>query len=117
MDSLKRSLIENTSLLLRGFTDGGHETISQVWFSSSARSSDSIDFHQNSCSIACLYDEGIRIEDKVAVKNNGEVKPYLSGGLRTRVLCLKGSGAVAGTGSTFREVAGGGPRGTKFLRR
>ena len=42
----------------------------------------------------------------MAVKDNGEVKPYLSGGLRTRVLCRRGSGAVAGTGSAFREAAG-----------
>ena len=38
--------------------------------SSSARSSDSIALHQHLCSIACLYDEGIGIEDKMAVKDN-----------------------------------------------
>ena len=52
----------------------------------------------------------------MAFKVNGEVKPYLSGGPRTRVLCLKGSSVIVGTRSAFREVAGRGPRGTEFLR-
>ena len=42
------------------------------------------------------------MEDKVAVKDKGGVKPYLFGGRRTRVLCLGGAGVVAGTGSSVR---------------
>jgi hypothetical protein len=50
MDPSERSLIENTNLLLRGFTDEGYGT-SQVWFSSSARSSVSIAFHHTHVSL------------------------------------------------------------------
>lgn len=72
--------MENTSLLLKGFTDGGHETTFQVWFSSNARNYASIASCQHSCSIAYLF-EGIEIDDKVAVKKKGGAKPYLSIGL------------------------------------
>ena len=43
------------------------------------------------------------IEDIVVVKDKGEVKPYLSSGLRTRVLYLKSASTVAEKGSVLRE--------------
>lgn len=47
MDPWDRNFIENTSLLPMSFIDGAHETTSQVWFSSSARNSDSVTCHQH----------------------------------------------------------------------
>ena len=71
VDPSECSFIVNTNLLPRGLTDGGHGTMSHVWFFSSARILVLIASHQHLCSIAYLYEEVIGIYGKVVVKDKG----------------------------------------------
>ncbi|WVZ07781.1 hypothetical protein V8G54_021127 [Vigna mungo] len=68
-----------------------------------ARSSLSIAFCQHSFFIACLKEEGIRIDDNVVVMEH----IYLSGGLPMRELRRKGAGSGFGacTGSSSKELS------------